>query len=93
MIEDDSFWKIIILFGRKSVLILKKNWKPKWNLWWWSKDFYDKEIPTVDSNHTCLGVISLDSALKKDENYYFQVFLNDCKDDDDSYWRIVVKNT
>ena len=29
--------------------------------------FYDREIPKVDSNHTCLVVISLDSALKKDE--------------------------
>ena len=38
-------------------------------------DFYDKEIPKVHSNHTCLAVISLDSALKKDENYYSQVFL------------------
>ena len=28
-------------------------------------DFYDKEIPKVNSNHTCLAVISLDSALKK----------------------------
>ena len=37
-------------------------------------DFYDKEIPKVDSDHTCLAVISLDSALKKDENYYTQVF-------------------
>ena len=26
------------------------------------------------SNHTCLAVISLDSALKKDENYYSQMF-------------------
>ena len=26
-------------------------------------DFYDKKIPKVDSNHTCLAVISLDSAL------------------------------
>ena len=26
--------------------------------------FYDKKIPEVDSNHTCLAVISLDSALK-----------------------------
>ena len=26
-------------------------------------DFYDKEIPKVDSNHTCLAVISLDSVL------------------------------
>ena len=31
------------------------------------------------SNHTCLSVISLDSALKKDENYYTQVFLKVCK--------------
>ena len=29
-------------------------------------DFYDKKIPKVDSNHTCLAVIILDSALKKD---------------------------
>ena len=42
-------------------------------------DFYDKEIPEVDSNHTCLVVISLDSVLKKDENYYSQVFLKECK--------------
>ena len=26
-------------------------------------DFFDKKIPKVDSNHTCLAVISLDSAL------------------------------
>ena len=30
-------------------------------------DFNDKKIPKVDSNHTCLAVISLDSALKKDD--------------------------
>ena len=41
--------------------------------------FYDKEIPKVDSNHTCLAVISLDSALKKDGNYYPQFFLKECK--------------
>ena len=33
----------------------------------------------MDSNHTCLPVISLDSALKTDENYYPQVFLKECK--------------
>ena len=38
-------------------------------------DFYDKEIPKVDSRHTYLAVFSLDSALKKDDNYYRQVFL------------------
>ena len=42
-------------------------------------DFYDKEIPKVDSNHTCLAVISLDPALKKDESYCPQVFLKECK--------------
>ena len=26
---------------------------------------HNKEIPKVDSNHTCLAVIILDSALKK----------------------------
>ena len=36
-------------------------------------DFYDKKIPKVDCNHTCLAIISLDSALKKDDNYYPQV--------------------
>ena len=42
-------------------------------------DFYDKRIPKVDSNYTCLTVISLDSALKKDDSYYLQVFLKECK--------------
>ena len=30
-------------------------------------DFYDKNIPMVDSNHTCISVISLDFALIKNE--------------------------
>ena len=42
-------------------------------------DFYHKDIPKVDSNRTCLAVISLDSALKRDESYYPQVFLKECK--------------
>ena len=37
-------------------------------------DFYDKNIPKVDSNYTCLAEISFDSALKKGENFYLQVF-------------------
>ena len=40
------------------------------------KDFCDKEIPKADSNHTCLAVISLDSAFSL---YYPQVFLEECK--------------
>ena len=42
-------------------------------------DFYDKKIPRVDSNQTCLSVISLDSAFKKDDSYYPQVLLKECK--------------
>ena len=30
-------------------------------------DFYDKKFPQLDFNHTCLAVISLDSAFKKDD--------------------------
>ena len=41
--------------------------------------FHDKNIPKVDSNHVCLAVISLDSDLNKDGNYYPQVFLKECK--------------
>ena len=33
----------------------------------------------MDCNHICLAVISLGSAFKKDENYYLQVFLKECK--------------
>ena len=33
----------------------------------------------MDSNYACLAVIGLDSALKKDENYYPQVFLKEWK--------------
>ena len=39
-------------------------------------DFYNEEIPKVDSNNTCLAVISLDS-LKKDDNCYLRVFLKE----------------
>ena len=41
-------------------------------------DFQDNEIQKVDSNCACLAVISLDSALEKDENYYLQVNLKEC---------------
>ena len=42
-------------------------------------DFYNKEIPKGDFNHTCLAAVTLDSALKKDESYYPQVLLKECK--------------
>ena len=42
-------------------------------------DFYDGKKLRVYLNHTCLAIISLDSALKKDENYYLQEYLKECK--------------
>ena len=42
-------------------------------------EFYSKEFPKVDSNYTWLAVITLDSAPKKDENCYLQVFLKERK--------------
>ena len=42
-------------------------------------NFCDKEIPKMESIYTYLAVISMDSVLKGDENYYPQVFLKECK--------------
>ena len=44
----------------------------------WSFDKAKNDL-IEDSNHTCLAVISLDSSLNKDGNYYPQVFLKECK--------------
>ena len=41
--------------------------------------FMIKKNPKVDSNHNFLAVISLDSALKKDDDFYPKVFLKECK--------------
>ena len=43
------------------------------------KQIKNKEIPKVDRNHTCLVLMSLDSTLNKDGNYYPQVLLKKCK--------------
>ena len=42
-------------------------------------DLYDKEICKLVPNHNFLAVINLDSAVKKDENYYLQMFLKEFK--------------
>ena len=91
LFEDNNLLENIILFRVKSALIIKNEFdsKPVYSeifLKYKRKsyghaviDFYDKEIPKVDSNHTCLAVISLDSALKKDRNFHLQIFLKECK--------------
>ena len=41
--------------------------------------YHGKEIPKTGSDCTCLAVITIDSALKEDENYYPQSLLKECK--------------
>ena len=77
--------KNIILFGIRSALTSKKNFTVSLSIikvFWKTKikshgdevtDFYDKKIPKL--NHTRLAVITLYSALKKDDNFCPQVFL------------------
>ena len=63
-----------------SLPIIKTFRKPKENLVVIKLQiFMVKEIPKVESNHTCLAAISLDSAVKKDENYYPEAFLKECE--------------
>ena len=87
---DWRWWltgKNIILFGIKSKLIYKKKnliAMPVYNKIILKTEikssgdeftyFYGKEFPRVDSNHTYLTLISLDSALKKEGNCYPQSF-------------------
>ena len=40
---------------------------------------HDEETLKAGSDYTCLLVINVDSALKKDENYYSQAFLKEFK--------------
>ena len=42
-------------------------------------EFQDKKIPKVGSNHTCLVLFILDFVVKKNESFYPQVFLKECK--------------
>ena len=41
--------------------------------------FYNKKILKLDCNRTCLAVVSLESTLKREENYCLQVFLKVCR--------------
>ena len=80
-----------ILFGIKSVLILKKNLianlstikkilKTKIKSYGdEATDFHDREMTKAGSNHTCLEVTTIDSVYKNHENYYLHVFLKQWK--------------
>ena len=81
LIKDDLLEKYDTIWDNASADIKKQfDSKPLYNDFFFKSkikfysdevtDFYDKEIPKVGSNHSCLAVISLDSALNKDGNYY-----------------------
>ena len=91
LIEDDGLLeKYNTIWNKASADLIKSTYSetvPNKEFWKTSMkshgnevtDFYDKKNSKVDSNHTCLAVISLDFALKKDDNYYLEVFLKECK--------------
>ena len=86
-----TYCKNIVLFGIKLGLILKKEFdsEPVYNkrilktkiksFGDEAPDFHDKYISKAGYDYTCLAVITNESALKKDKNYYLQVFLEECK--------------
>ena len=81
LVEDDDLLEKYNTIGNKVSANTKEEFdiEPVCNRNDEVTDFCDKEIPKVASNHTCLAVNSLGFALKKDENYYPQVFLKECK--------------
>ena len=85
-----TYYKNIILFGIKSALISEKKLIESLSIrklfenqnkisCQWSYKFYDRKISKLDSNHNCLAVISLDSTLQENNNYYRKMFLKECK--------------
>ena len=61
----------------ENLPIIKIIWKPKWSLM--AMKLQILTMKKLDSNHTCLAVISLDSTLKKNDNCCLQVVLKECK--------------
>ena len=50
-------------------------------------------MPEVGSDCTCLAAINVILLLKKDENYYLQAFLNECKYTDKEVIRLIAEDT
>lgn len=49
-------------------------------------------MPNAGFNHSCLAVISLDSTLRKDENYYLQVILKERNNIDNEVIRHITED-
>ena len=71
-----KYLKTEIMLLKTILLTIKKYFKTEIKSYGdEGTDFYEKEIPKMDSNHTSLAVINLDSALNKDP----QLFVKECK--------------
>ena len=89
--EDDDLLKNIYnaIWDKVSADVKKIDSEPVYNIKFLKTkikshgdeviDCYDKKFAKVDPYHTCLAVISLDSTLKKDDNYCPQVLLKECQ--------------
>ena len=47
--------------------------------------FHDQGMFKVDSSYVCVAVILIDFSLKNDQNYYSQVFLKECIENNCKY--------
>ena len=81
--KDDDLLENITIWDKVALMLKKNDSEPVKNRRFLKTkiNLMVTELQTflVDFNHTYLAVINLYSALKKDENYYLQVFLKECK--------------
>ena len=79
--DDDVFWKYNTIWKKVGVGIKKEfHSEPVCNRGFLKTktkshgdkvtDFYDNKNSNVEFNHTCLAVITVDSAPKNEDNYY-----------------------
>ena len=62
-------------FAFEKFLVVQKNFQRQIQRFSFeAKTFHEKEMSEAGSNYICLVVMLIDSLLKKDENYYSQVF-------------------
>ena len=62
------------VYNEKCLKAKMKSYNRKINT-----NFHNNEIPKEGSQYICLSVILIDSVFRTGENYYPQVFLEECK--------------
>ena len=86
------------MLPKTSIYVKRYDGQTKWCIFWLIMMTYYKNIILLEIKSVlilkknCLTVISLASALKKEENYYLQVFLKECKHIEKKVIRHIVDN-